>query len=158
MDSTDAVVYHLIGQAWVENSAIALSQDHIPGNVYMDWYGPCRGVLEGGDDTGTGDGDGDTGDGDTGDGDGDGDTGDGDGDTGDGDVDPEGLDPEDPEPEVCSSCGAEATHERRCPTCGGSYFECDDSRFDHATVICRLCKKLINKCVLTAHFEVTHPV
>jgi hypothetical protein len=158
MDSTDAVVYHLIGQAWVENSAIALSQDHIPGNVYMDWYGPCIGLLEGGDDTGTGDGDGDTGDGDTGDGDGDGDTGDGDGDTGDGDVDPEGLDPEDPEPEVCSSCGAEATHERRCPTCGGSYFECDDSRFDHATVICRLCKKLINKCVLTAHFEVTHPV
>lgn len=50
MDSTDKVVYHLLGQAWVEEGAILLSQDHIPGNVYMDWYGPCLGLLETDDD------------------------------------------------------------------------------------------------------------
>lgn len=50
MESTDAAVYHLIGQAWVKNGVLALSQDHIPGNVYMDWYGPCLGLLETDDD------------------------------------------------------------------------------------------------------------
>ncbi len=50
MESTEDAVYHLIGQAWVEDEALRLSQDHIPGNVYMDWYGPCLGLLETEDD------------------------------------------------------------------------------------------------------------
>lgn len=50
MESNWHVVYHLLGQAWVENGTIRLSQDHIPGNVYMDWYGPCLGLLETEDD------------------------------------------------------------------------------------------------------------
>jgi hypothetical protein len=50
MESTEDAVYHLIGQAWVEDESLHLSQDHVPGNVYMEWYGPCLGLLETEDD------------------------------------------------------------------------------------------------------------
>lgn len=40
-------VYHLIGQAWYDDDdSLVLEQDHLPGNVYIEWYGPCLGLLE----------------------------------------------------------------------------------------------------------------
>ena len=49
-ESTDTVVWHLIGQVWVEDGMLRIEQDHIPGNAYIEWYGPCLGLLEESDD------------------------------------------------------------------------------------------------------------
>lgn len=49
-ESTDTIVWHLIGQAWIEDDALMIEQDHIPGNAYIEWYGPCLGLLEESDD------------------------------------------------------------------------------------------------------------
>jgi hypothetical protein len=48
--STDTTVWHLIGQAWIEDEMLKLEQDHVPGNAYIEWYGPCLGLLEESDD------------------------------------------------------------------------------------------------------------
>jgi len=48
--STDAVVWHLIGQAWIEDDMLKIEQNHVPGNAYIEWYGPCLGLLEESDD------------------------------------------------------------------------------------------------------------
>lgn len=48
--STDTVVWHLLGQTWLEDGQIRIEQDHIPGNAYIEWYGPCLGLLEESDD------------------------------------------------------------------------------------------------------------
>ena len=49
-ESTDTIVWHLIGQAWIEDDLLRIEQDHIPGNAYIEWYGPCLGLLEESDD------------------------------------------------------------------------------------------------------------
>lgn len=45
-ESTDTVVWHLVGQAWIEDKELRIQQDHLPGNAYIEWYGPCLGLLE----------------------------------------------------------------------------------------------------------------
>ncbi len=45
-ESTDEVVYHLIGQVWIDDDVLHLQQDHQPGNCFIEWYGPCLGLLE----------------------------------------------------------------------------------------------------------------
>ena len=49
--STDTVLYRLIGHAWTEvvdgRDKVRMAQDHPPGNLVLDWYGPCLGMLEG---------------------------------------------------------------------------------------------------------------
>lgn len=47
LSSDDSVAYHLIGQVWYgDDGNLVIEQDHLPGNVYMEWYGPCLGLLE----------------------------------------------------------------------------------------------------------------
>ena len=49
-ESTDTIVWHLIGQAWIDDDLLRIEQDHVPGNAYIEWYGPCLGLLEESDD------------------------------------------------------------------------------------------------------------
>lgn len=47
LSSDDTTTHHLIGQAWYDDGdMLRIEQDHLPGNVYMEWYGPCLGLLE----------------------------------------------------------------------------------------------------------------
>lgn len=45
-ESTDEIVYHLLGQCKLEDEVLHIQQDHFPGNCYIEWYGPCLGLLE----------------------------------------------------------------------------------------------------------------
>lgn len=39
--TTTAVVWYLLGRVRVEGESVTIAQDHEPGNVYIDWFGPC---------------------------------------------------------------------------------------------------------------------